>query len=521
MAVGNATFGEMHPVKGFRLGTTKANVKYADRRDLVVMEMAEGSTVAGTFTLNAFCAAPVQICKRNLATLSGALEQKGYWITNTGYANAGTGKQGMENAERVCGALAQQTAVAESQVFPFSTGVIGEHLPVEKILAGIPDCLQNLSENGWADAAYGIMTTDTRPKGASKQIEIDGKLVTITGLSKGAGMIKPNMATMLGYVATDAKISAALLQKLASGATQVSFNSITVDSDTSTNDSCMLVATGQSGVEINEHDSAQFTLFKQALEAVYVALAQAIIRDGEGATKFVTIAVEQAKSVAIRSHPNMLQSKFSISAAEFQVDAAEASMGPRVTFDSTISVEEDFEDTDYTRVGTVGLTLGGPIYQGGALSSLVRQAMALRDAERGNLHVVRHNTRQNAGNAWAALASAKAQVVATARQVEAARIAFEGIREESKLGARTTLDVLISEQQLLDAEASRITAQTNQITATFALLSSMGLLTTEHLNLKVERYDPEAYYELVKDAPAVRSERGKQLDKVLRALGKE
>ena len=297
MAVGNATFGEMHPVKGFRLGTTKANVKYADRRDLVVMEMAEGSTVAGTFTLNAFCAAPVQICKRNLATLSGTLEQKGYWVTNTGYANAGTGKQGMENAERVCGALSQQTAVAESQVFPFSTGVIGEHLPVEKILAGIPDCLQNLSEDGWADAAHGIMTTDTRPKGASKQIEIDGKLVTITGLSKGAGMIKPNMATMLGYVATDAKISAALLQKLASGATQISFNSITVDSDTSTNDSCMLVATGQSGVEINEHDSAQFTLFKQALEAVYVALAQAIIRDGEGATKFVTIVVEQARSV--------------------------------------------------------------------------------------------------------------------------------------------------------------------------------------------------------------------------------
>ncbi|WP_127115560.1 TolC family outer membrane protein [Shimia sediminis] len=235
----------------------------------------------------------------------------------------------------------------------------------------------------------------------------------------------------------------------------------------------------------------------------------------------VPATMEQAKSVAIRSHPSMLQSQLSISAAEYQVDAAEAAMGPRVTFDSSISIEEDFEDTDYTRVGTVGLTLGGPIYQGGALSSLVRQAMALRDAERGNLHVVRHTTRQNAGNAWASLISAKAQLSATARQVEAARIAFEGIREESKLGARTTLDVLISEQQLLDAEASRITAQTNQITATFALLSSMGLLTTEHLNLNVERYDPEAYYELVKDAPAVRSERGKQLDKVLRALGKE
>ncbi|WP_299350704.1 TolC family outer membrane protein [uncultured Shimia sp.] len=235
----------------------------------------------------------------------------------------------------------------------------------------------------------------------------------------------------------------------------------------------------------------------------------------------VPATMEQAKAVAIRGHPNMLRSQLDISAAEFLVLAAEAAMGPRITLDSTLSVEENFSNSDHNHVGVVGLTFSGPIYQGGALSSLVRQAMAQRDAERGNLHVVRHTTRQNAGNAWASLAASKAQVTATARQVEAARIAFEGIREESKLGARTTLDVLISEQQLLDAEASRITAQTNQITATFALLSSMGLMTTDHLNLKVQRYDPEAYYNAVKDAPAARSERGKQLDKVLRSLGKE
>lgn len=235
----------------------------------------------------------------------------------------------------------------------------------------------------------------------------------------------------------------------------------------------------------------------------------------------VPASMEQAKEVAIRSHPNMLQSKFAISAAEFNVLAAEAAMKPSITLDGSVAVEEEFGNSDYTRAGSVGLTLGGPIYQGGRLSSIARQAMAQRDAERGNLHVVRHTTRQNAGNAWALLAASKAQVTATARQVEAARIAFEGIREESKLGARTTLDVLISEQALLDAEAARITAQTDQVTATFALLASMGLLTTEHLNLKVERYDAEAYYNLVKDAPTVTSERGKQLDKVLRALGKE
>lgn len=296
MAVGKATFGEMHPVKGFKLGTTQAGVKYPDRRDLVIMEIAEGSTVAGTFTLNAFCAAPVQICKKNLSSLNGPLRQKVLFITNTGYANAGTGQQGMQNAQTVCAELASLTDVDVSHVFPYSTGVIGEPLPVDKIKAGIPVCLQGLSETGWDDAAHGIMTTDTRPKGVSIVVEIEGKPVTITGISKGAGMIKPNMATMLGYIATDAKVDTELLQALASELTQLSFNSITVDSDTSTNDCCMLVATGQSEAVITEQ-SEGYETFKQALKQVYLDLAHAIIRDGEGATKFVTVQVQQALSV--------------------------------------------------------------------------------------------------------------------------------------------------------------------------------------------------------------------------------
>lgn len=234
----------------------------------------------------------------------------------------------------------------------------------------------------------------------------------------------------------------------------------------------------------------------------------------------VPVAMEDAKAVAIRSHPSMIRAQYDISTAEYNVLAAESAMGPRVTLDGQYAIQEDINTRYHNHAGTIGLTLGGPIYQGGRLSSVLRQAMALRDGERANLHVVRHTTRQNAGNAWAALATSKAQLVATGRQVEAARVAFEGVREEAKLGARTTLDVLIAEQALLDAEANRITASTDQFTAAYALLASMGLLTTEHLNLKVERYDPLAYYDAVKDAPALLSERGKKLDKVLRALGK-
>lgn len=297
MAVGKETFGTLHPVKGFRLGTTQAGVKKADRRDLVVMEAAAGSSIAGVFTLNAFCAAPVHICKQHLQQIEGFCEQTTYLITNTGYANAGTGERGMQNALAVCDALAEKAGVARSQIFPFSTGVIGETLPVDRIVKGIPACLGALLENGWHDAAHGIMTTDTRPKGVSVQLHLEGKTVTITGISKGAGMIKPNMATMLGYVATDAAIAPALLQRLAKEAADESFNAITIDGDTSTNDSCMLIATGQSGVAIKLEKPDNYDTFRAALVDVFVQLAHAIVRDGEGATKFVTIAVEQAESV--------------------------------------------------------------------------------------------------------------------------------------------------------------------------------------------------------------------------------
>lgn len=296
MAVGKETFPEMHPVKGFRMSATQAGIKKPDRRDLVVMEAVAGSSVAGTFTLNAFCAAPVTLCKRHLAAIGGKASSGLFLVTNTGYANAGTGPQGMTNAEAVCQQLAEQAGVPVEQIFPFSTGVIGEPLPVDRVVAGLPDCLSRLSESGWADAAFGIMTTDTRPKGASVQLTLDGKLVTITGISKGAGMIKPNMATMLGYVATDAAIEPELLQTLARNATNQSFNCITVDSDTSTNDSCMLIATGQSGVEIREDNADLFTPFETALNSVFLQLAHAIVRDGEGATKFVEVQVQQANS---------------------------------------------------------------------------------------------------------------------------------------------------------------------------------------------------------------------------------
>ncbi|MAR89923.1 MAG: bifunctional ornithine acetyltransferase/N-acetylglutamate synthase [Pseudomonadales bacterium] len=296
MAVGKATFGVMHPVRGFRLGTTRARIKYPERRDLVVMEAAAGSTIAGTFTRNAFCAAPVTLCQHNLSQVRS--DQPLWLVINTGYANAGTGARGMADARAVCEALAQQAGVAVSQVFPFSTGVIGEPLPVARVVDGLPGCLAALSETGWDDAAHGIMTTDTRPKGASVQLKLAGGTVTISGISKGAGMIQPNMATMLGYVATDAAVAPALLQRLARQATDQSFNVITVDGDTSTNDSCMLVATGQSGVQIEETNQEDLAAFSAALNEVYLRLAQAIIRDGEGATKFVAVEVSAARSQA-------------------------------------------------------------------------------------------------------------------------------------------------------------------------------------------------------------------------------
>lgn len=291
MAVGPGTLPTLHPVAGFRIGTTSAGVKKPGRKDLVLMEIAEGASTAGVFTLNQFCAAPVRICKSHL--------QQGmpsYLVINTGNANAGTGKKGHQDALDVCQAVADRAGVNLAQVLPFSTGVIGEKLPKERIITAIPSAFDALSENGWLEAASGIMTTDTRPKAYSMQLEHQGQVITLTGISKGAGMIKPNMATMLAYIATDACVEPALLQSLLSRAADQSFNRITIDGDTSTNDSCMLVATGASGVEVTEDNGELLALFSNAVDTVLLELAQAIIRDGEGATKFVTVSVEQAAS---------------------------------------------------------------------------------------------------------------------------------------------------------------------------------------------------------------------------------
>jgi glutamate N-acetyltransferase/amino-acid N-acetyltransferase len=275
-----------------RLGTASAGIKQPGRQDLVLMELCEGASVAGVFTLNAFCAAPVQIAKRHLC---GAPR---YLLINTGNANAGTGAEGMRDATRCCEALAVLVAEPFERVLPFSTGVIGEKLPVEKIVQALPAALGALDENGWQAAASGIMTTDTRPKAASTQFEYQGRTVTLTGISKGAGMIMPNMATMLAYIGTDAAVATPLLQRILGVAADKSFNRITIDGDTSTNDSCMLIATGQSGVIVDAGNPELLAQFTAAVESVLLELSHAIVRDGEGATKFVTVQVEQARTRA-------------------------------------------------------------------------------------------------------------------------------------------------------------------------------------------------------------------------------
>ncbi|KIV65941.1 MULTISPECIES: bifunctional glutamate N-acetyltransferase/amino-acid acetyltransferase ArgJ [Pseudomonadaceae] len=286
MAVGLGPLPTLHPVPGFELGIASAGIKRPGRKDVVVMRCAEGSTVAGVFTLNAFCAAPVILARKRV------LGPVRYLLTNTGNANAGTGEPGLAAAARTCARLAELAGVDESAVLPFSTGVIGEPLPVEKIEAVLGDALADLSENNWAAAATGIMTTDTLPKGASRQFVHDGVTVTVTGISKGAGMIKPNMATMLGYIATDAKVAQGVLQDLLRDAANKSFNRITIDGDTSTNDCCMLVATGRAALpEITQASGELFAALKQAVFDVCMEVAQAIVRDGEGATKFVTVQV--------------------------------------------------------------------------------------------------------------------------------------------------------------------------------------------------------------------------------------
>lgn len=292
MAVNFTVFEDYKPVNGVRIGVAKSAMRYKDRDDMVVFELAEGSTTAGVFTSNAFCAAPVQICRHHLE-----LTAPRYLLINTGNANAGTGPKGYKNANVSCEQLAAATGVTPDQVLPFSTGVIGEPLNMPAFDRGIPAALADLSDSNWARAAKGIMTTDTLPKGCSRQIELNGKTVTITGISKGAGMIMPNMATMLGFIATDAAIPQGLLQSWVRKLADSSFNRITIDGDTSTNDSCMLVATGKSGVSIDHEVSPEAVALFTALEQVFRDLAQAIVRDGEGATKFVTMEVSEASSV--------------------------------------------------------------------------------------------------------------------------------------------------------------------------------------------------------------------------------
>jgi len=288
MAVGDGKLPELFPVTGFKLGTASAGIKTPGRKDLVVMEIDEGAAVSGVFTRNAFCAAPVQVAKEHLTCCATR-----YFVVNTGNANAGTGEQGLADSQATCTALADLTHVDERAVLPFSTGVIGEPLPLAKIVNTLPEALTHLSEQGWEDAAQGIMTTDTRPKASSKQIELAGELVTITGIAKGAGMLKPNMATMLGYVATDAAISQPLLDKLVRQATDQSFNRITIDGDTSTNDACMLVATAQRDMPLVADESDdRFQVLSDAVTSVFIELAQGLVRDGEGASKFVAVEVK-------------------------------------------------------------------------------------------------------------------------------------------------------------------------------------------------------------------------------------
>lgn len=279
-------------VAGIRLGVACAGIKYPDRRDLVVIEMVAGTRAAAVFTQNAFCAAPITVARRHLAT-----GQPRYLVINTGNANAGTGQQGLNDAETSCQAVAELTQCRPENVLPFSTGVIGEPLPLARLVAGLPGALAALRSEGWEDAAYGIMTTDTRPKWASRRSMINGRTVTVTGIAKGAGMIRPDMATMLAFLATDVAADEDVLRKVLADAVAVSFNAITIDGDTSTNDACVLLATGQAGVSV-PYEGSEGEQFAAMVREVCNELAQAIVRDGEGATKFITVVVEEGRDNA-------------------------------------------------------------------------------------------------------------------------------------------------------------------------------------------------------------------------------
>lgn len=291
MPVGYAALPELLPVPGVRLGAVAAGIRYQDRDDFALIEIAPGSQCAAVFTRNAFCAAPVTLARQHLANSIPR-----YLLINSGNANAGTGRPGMEDAQRCCAALAELAGCEADAVLPFSTGVIGERLAVERLVSALPDALSVLSENNWASAAHAIMTTDTLAKGASVSVTIDGRQITLTGMSKGSGMIRPDMATMLAYIATDADVEASTLQRCLETAVDQSFNRITIDGDTSTNDACVLMATGRAGNQTIDQTHAGLAVFQEAVNALCSRLAELIVRDGEGATKFVTVQVSGGAS---------------------------------------------------------------------------------------------------------------------------------------------------------------------------------------------------------------------------------
>nr|WP_314633674.1 bifunctional glutamate N-acetyltransferase/amino-acid acetyltransferase ArgJ [uncultured Janthinobacterium sp.] len=288
---------DLKAVAGIEIGVAEAGIKKPNRKDLLVLKLAPTATVAGVFTLNRFCAAPVQISKANLAAVTAGAAPIRALLVNTGNANAGTGESGLADAQASCAALAELLGCTPQQILPFSTGVILEPLPVQRLVAGLPQAVAALTSDNWFSAAEAIMTTDTQPKAGSRTVTIGGHAVTLTGISKGAGMIKPNMATMLGFLAFDATVAQPVLDQLVKQAADKSFNCITIDGDTSTNDSFMLVATGAGSLVIDSIDSPHYAELAAAVTELSTFLAQAIVRDGEGATKFMTVTVEDGRNV--------------------------------------------------------------------------------------------------------------------------------------------------------------------------------------------------------------------------------
>ena len=288
---------DLKAVAGIEIGVAEAGIKKPNRKDLLVLKLAPTATVAGVFTLNRFCAAPVQISKANLAAVTAGAAPIRALLVNTGNANAGTGESGLSDAQASCAALAELLGCAPQQILPFSTGVILEPLPVQRLVAGLPQAVAALTADNWFSAAEAIMTTDTQPKAGSRTVTIGGHAVTLTGISKGAGMIKPNMSTRLGFLAFDATVAQPVLDQLVKQAADKSFNCITIDGDTSTNDSFMLVATGAGSLVIDSIDSPHYAELAAAVTELSTFLAQAIVRDGEGATKFMTVTVEDGRNV--------------------------------------------------------------------------------------------------------------------------------------------------------------------------------------------------------------------------------